>query len=809
MEELRRVIYIIGGQVQGVGFRPFIFREAQCLGLTGSVQNTPEGVRIEVQGTPSALASFSTFSQRLPPLARISSVVQHDADVVTDEGEFKILLSSEGSHRGHAVLVSPDVAPCAHCLADMSDPGNRRFGYAFTNCTDCGPRYTITTSIPYDRPVTSMACFPLCRRCSDEYHSPSDRRFHAQPNACPECGPMLWLERADPPGSDFTSAALAGGALPFRLIRYGVHGAETTGDEAVLLLLRELSKGRIAAVKGLGGFHLVCDARNTDAIQRLRERKHRPHKPLAVMAADIDAAAHLADIGPQGSDARILLGSPCRPIVICPHSSLPRSLSPDTGDIGLMLPSTPLHHLLFHPELCGGDAGDSPDCLVMTSGNPPGTPLCIGNREARRMLDGIADLFLFHDRDIVVRADDSVVFPAWPDKGLPSSGIIRRARGYTPAPSLLPAHDNRKPDQSILGVGAELKSTFCLTRGKEAFVSQHIGDLATAECFGFYEKTFRHFLSLLEVTPQLIVRDLHPDYSSTLFAKQFSEQSHIPLIALQHHVAHICAVMAEHTIAHTVIGIALDGTGYGGDGTLWGGELLLVGPCRWQRIGRFSPILLPGGEAAIRSPWRIAEALCMQHGIIGHAPWHDGRERLRSALHEMIDHGMNCPETSSCGRLFDAVSALGGLCFDITYEGQAAIRLEQAQDANENGYYDLPIAEKNTLLEADVHVLFREAAGDRDRPGIMARRFHRGLAKGLAKWACKASETYQADDVILAGGVFNNRTLLAETMHELSNLGLNPVAPSAFPFGDGAISLGQAYWGDLMLCAGKGAGDIS
>ncbi|MBR4423447.1 MAG: carbamoyltransferase HypF, partial [Mailhella sp.] len=470
-------------------------------------------------------------------------------------------------------------------------------------------------------------------------------------------------------------------------------------------------------------------------------------------------------------------------------------------DIGLMLPSTPLHYLLFHPELCDGNAGDSLDCLVMTSGNPPGIPLCLGNREAKRKLAEIADIFLFHDRDIVVRADDSVIFPAWPDNGLSSSCMVRRARGYTPLPTILPTPVKQKKNQSILGVGAELKNTFCLTRDREAFVSQHIGDLTTGECLSFYERTFSHLLSLLEITPQIVVRDLHPDYSSTFFARNISDQLHIPLIALQHHVAHICAVMAEQKIAHKVIGIALDGTGYGVDGTLWGGELFLVEPCHWQRIGRFSPIFLPGGEAAIQSPWRIAEALCMQTGLHGHAPWHEGRERLVPAIRERIAHGVNCPVSSSCGRLFDAVSALGGLCFDITYEGQAAIRLEQAQDFNEKGCYHMPITQNGPLLEADVQALFSQAVVDRERPRIMARRFHKGLANGLAEWARRASDIYRVNEIVLAGGVFNNRTLLAETTQELSAHGLNPVTPSAFPCGDGAISLGQAFWGDMLLCS--------
>lgn len=795
-----RHIYTVTGQVQGVGFRPFIYREASKLGLTGSVGNTPEGVRIEVQGEEEALALFSSFPERVPPLARIASLTREVAEPLPDENVFHIRTTHSGAHRGHRVLVSPDVAPCDACLADMAEKSNRRFGYAFTNCTNCGPRYTITRSIPYDRPVTSMACFPLCPPCSEEYHNPADRRFHAQPNACPDCGPVLWLEGADVvPGIDQEAPEKQRAMQEERRKRYGLPEHAVMGNAAIPALLAALKKGRIATVKGLGGFHLVCDAGSADAVAELRHRKNRPHKALAVMVADVESARRFAVLS---EDACRRISSPRRPIVICPRrqEALPDILAPDTSSIGLMLPSTPLHHLLFHPEWTGGRKEDALPALVMTSGNPHGAPLCLGNREARERLGGMADLFLFHDRDILVRVDDSVLFPA--DDVHPAL-MVRRARGFVPEPMPLPERPNRNAGDCVFAAGAELKHTFCLTRGGEAFVSQHIGDVSRAESLAFFEETLKHLLALLEVEPRLVVRDLHPDYLSSRLADEFARERGLPELSLQHHVAHVCAVMAEHGRTSPVLGLALDGSGLGDDGTVWGGELLLVRPGSWQRIGRLSPFSLPGGEAAIRSPWRVAEALRYASGLPESCrPWLAGspeRAKLAPMVEEMLKRDVRCLRTSSCGRLFDAVSALAGLCFDITYEGQAAIRLEEAQDFGETEAYRLPVLERNGLLEADAAELFRQAAGDAAQPSRLARRFHKGLACGLAAWARAAADGTGVTDVALCGGVFNNRTLLTELPAELRRLGLTPLLPSRFPSGDGAIALGQALWGDWFL----------
>lgn len=819
-----RHIYIVTGQVQGVGFRPFIYREAARLGLTGFVGNTPEGVRIEVQGEEEALAIFAAFPERVPPLARIASLERRESSPVENEKDFVIHASHGGDHHGHSVLVSPDVAPCDACLADMADPGNRRFGYAFTNCTNCGPRYTITRSIPYDRPVTSMACFPLCPPCEKEYHDPADRRFHAQPNACPDCGPVLWLEGKN----EVLSEALAGATHLRAMLngrneykpmheerrkRYGLPKNAVMGNAAVLVLLAALSRGCIAAVRGLGGFHLVCDARNERAVAELRRRKARPHKALAIMVADIRHARNFAVVS---RDAEEKLLSPRRPIVICPRrtepsedvSPLPPILAPDTASIGLMLPSTPLHHLLFHPEWAGGDKKDALPALVMTSGNPHGAPICLGNREAKTRLADMADLFLFHDRDILVRVDDSVLFPAEDgDASEPAAPtlMVRRARGFVPEPVILPDRPFLSPGDSVFAAGAELKHTFCLTRGNEAFLSQHAGDVSRPENLAFFEETLHHLLGLLEVEPSLVVRDLHPDYLSSRLADDFAGQRGLQTLTLQHHVAHVCAVMAEHRVVAPVLGLALDGSGLGDDDTIWGGELLLVQPGFWQRLGRFSPFPLPGGESAIRSPWRTAQGLWRKAGLSDAAlPWLTGspeREKLAPMMDEMLKHDIRCPKTSSCGRLFDAVSALAGLCFDITYEGQAAIRLEEAQDKREQGAYHLPVLERDGLLEADVTAFFAEAARDRNRPAILARRFHRGLAAGLARWARMAADASGVTTVALCGGVFNNRTLLAELPVELRALGLTPLIPSGIPSGDGGIALGQALWGDWFLGA--------
>lgn len=850
---MKRQGYIIGGQVQGVGFRPFVYRTATREGLTGHVGNTSDGVRIEVQGTPEALAAFDqALTQEAPPLARITALRREDLPLTEGESGFAIALS-EGRH-GHAVLVSPDVATCDQCLADMRDPANRRYRYPFTNCTDCGPRYTITRSIPYDRATTSMSCFPLCEDCAAEYHDPLDRRFHAQPNACPICGPRVWLTD-------------------------GLAPEVAEGQEAVERTAEALHAGKLVAVKGLGGFHLVCDATNPEAVALLRERKRRPHKALAIMVPDLATARRVVLV----SDAEAaVLASPERPIVaLTSRKVLPPAVAPDVDSIGVMLPYTPLHHLLL--EAFAGHAGLP--ALVMTSGNAGGEPISLGNREALSRLRHIADLFLLHNRDILIRADDSVVrveeaekeplltrepLPLSPapslflsqtfdserqteptkterterefsirqnpqlfsqktpssasftltekpglgerekeEKAFPVLHFFRRARGFVPRPLELP-HD---PGRCVLTTGAELKNTLCLTRGGDAFVSQHVGDLKNLETYDFFCAMIEHLSGLLEIKAETVVCDLHPNYLSTGYALE----SGLPVLRLQHHFAHIYGVLAENGHRGPALGLALDGTGYGTDGTIWGGELLFVdpgtaAPDRYgERLGRLTPFPLPGGEAAIREPWRIASGFMSFPEAEGQRErFGDSLEKLlgisekrsvHKAIQEMARH-KTAPLTSSCGRLFDAVSALFGLCPSISYEGQAAIRLESVQDRSATSVPPFPLRERGGLLELDtaaffLHLLKRRQTGV--PVPMLAREFHLGLAQGLAELALAASRRCGTRTVALSGGVLHNSTLARLLPEALARRGLRPLVHRALPPGDGGLSFGQAAWAACIL----------
>lgn len=883
---MRRHGYTIGGQVQGVGFRPFVYRAATRCQLTGHVGNTSDGVRVEVQGTDEALDAFAhALGHELPPLARITSLRREELPLADNETAF-VIAHSEG-HHGHAVLVSPDVATCDNCLADMRDPANRRYRYPFTNCTDCGPRYTITRSIPYDRATTSMSCFPLCPDCAAEYNDPLDRRFHAQPNACPVCGPRVWL----------TAAPEGDPRVPGPELAEGQCAVEETAAA--------LRAGKIVAVKGLGGFHLVCDAASDKAVALLRERKRRPHKSLAIMVPDLETARRVAFV----SDAEAaVLTSPERPIVALEsRGALPSGIAPDVDSIGVMLPYTPLHHLLLEAF-----AGRSPlPALVMTSGNAGGEPISLGNREALARLRHIADLFLLHNRDILIRADDSVIrveaealgrggrtslakgiLPSptsalpplktftcgceekperqkeaasgfsteqnaqcYPQKDIPKtddetapcpsgtpSGIavppseslgkgggegapfsrksslprspfslhfFRRARGFVPRPLELP----RDAGRCVLATGAELKNTLCLTRGKDAFLSQHVGDLKNLETFEFFQNMAEHLSGLLEVRPEAVVCDLHPDYLSTGYALD----SGLPVLRLQHHFAHIYGVLAENKHNAPALGLALDGTGYGTDGTIWGGELLFVDPQAASeeryggRIGRLAPFPLPGGEAAIREPWRIASGFMGFPEAEGTREWFAehmdallgvaGKHAVHAAILELANRG-STPMTSSCGRLFDAVSALLGLCPAITYEGQAAIRLEAHQDISVTTIPPFPVKERGGLLELDTTAFFLHLLELR-RAGVpvpdLARRFHLGLAEGLADLALSGARRCGVRTVALSGGVFHNRTIALLLPEALARRGLVPLTHRSLPPGDGGLSYGQAAWASYIL----------
>lgn len=773
---MERYSYILGGQVQGVGFRPFIFRLAQRLNLTGTVGNTAEGVRVEIQGDPNALLFFDqALNNELPPLARITTQLRTREPIKKEEKTFRIIKSTET--QGNTILVSPDVATCEHCLAEIRDPANRRYGYPFTNCTDCGPRYTITRSLPYDRATTSMSCFPMCPECQKEYDNPTNRRFHAQPNACPLCGPQVWLF------SDRQNAPRA------------------TGMQALEDAAHALAMGSILAVKGLGGFHLVCNATDGPALARLRVRKHRPHKAFAVMVPNVETARQCARFGPQEEH---LLTSIERPIVILSSipGVLPSIIAPDLDSIGVMLPYTPLHHLLL---AAFAKRTDTLPIVVMTSGNAGGLPIELGNRQAIQRLQGIADGFLLHNRDILIRADDSVIRPFPSQEKSASSNcsyqFIRRARGFVPHPLPLPSFLSLPGGKrrSLLATGGELKNTLCLTRNQEAFVSQHIGDLRNLETYAFFEEMIHHLSSLLEITPELVVCDLHPDYLSTNYALG----SGLPVFRLQHHFAHLFGVLGEHKHSEPALGLILDGTGYGTDNTIWGGELLLATPEALTttphepgtRLGRLAPFPLPGGEAAVREPWRLVSgfAAMLNASILQENTFSVSRQ---AAIIEMVQSGKTLM-TSSCGRLFDAVSALFGLCSSITYEGQAAIRLEQAQTKAEVEPLSVSITRRKNLWEIDTETFFLHLA-ERKKSGapipVLARQFHLGLIEGLADLALAGADQTGVRTVAIAGGVLHNQTLFHLLPPALVRRGLRPLLPRYLPPGDGGLSFGQAIW---------------
>jgi hydrogenase maturation protein HypF len=798
--DIRRRL-VVTGQVQGVGFRPFIFRLADELKLAGTVRNGPEGVVIEVQGQPRQVEQFvRRVELEQPPLARILRVTVQDVPAEADAQGFAIKKSTGGA--GHEVLISPDAAICPECQAELLDKTNRRFLYPFINCTNCGPRYTITRGVPYDRPNTSMACFPLCPDCAREYENPRDRRFHAQPNACPVCGPKVWL-------SDRSGMVVA------------------RRDEAMRKLAAILMQGGIAAVKGLGGFHLVCDATNQEAVRELRRRKQRPHKPLAVMVPNLDTARALAEV--SAPEAELLSGRQ-RPIVLLRRvrgAPLAEAVAPDVDFVGVMLPYTPLHMVLFHRfgRLLAQERQNMPAALVMTSGNISDEPICLGNREAISRLADVADIFLCHNRDILIRCDDSVA------RVLPASGVtqfLRRARGYVPAPVFLTG-----TGPSVIGVGPELKCTLTLTKGDQAFVSQHLGDMENIETLGFHHEITEHMQDILEVQPELVVRDQHPNYLTTSVAQDMARKSDMAIAVLQHHFAHAHAVLAENKFLGPALCLALDGTGFGtsqpniavgSNWSIWGGECLLVDSdtLHHERLAHFAEFGLPGGEAAVHEPWRLAQSMLWELDIESSGqegsppwPWLPEYEQASRFLPQILRKRLNCPLTSSCGRLFDAVSAMLGLCQRTTYEGQAAIVLERAQDTSiplrEAAVYHCPLM-KNTggerldadkaPLEMDTYTLFRGLLHDISAGvpvAVMARRFHASLIVGLADMAARLAKKHGVTHVGLSGGVMQNLTFAEELPAELEALGLVPLTHKLLPPNDGCISLGQAAYGQRLL----------
>jgi hydrogenase maturation protein HypF len=818
---IRRQIEV-SGIVQGVGFRPYVYRLATERHLVGTIRNTSSGVTIEVEGPRSAVDDFlSRLPLEAPPLARITGMVSVElacsgdaAPRLPESGQcgstsepgvprFRILASR--GEEAVRTLISPDIATCGDCLREMFDCSDRRYRYPFINCTNCGPRFTITRSIPYDRPRTSMAPFQMCAHCQAEYDDPLNRRFHAQPNACWDCGPKLelWEGSRVIPTADPLAAAIDG-----------------------------LRWGKIVAVKGLGGFHLACDATNPAAVALLRERKRRVGKPFAIMVADLAAARGICDITSGEAEA---LQSNRRPIVLLRRtcgSTISTDVAPGNHYLGVFLPYTPVHHLLLREGRF--------TALVMTSGNLSEEPIAIANHEARARLGGLADCLLLHNRDILLRCDDSVVRvfsangeisrPPRPAKGFDRNGRgpaketkkgfdametepqnggriqqLRRSRGFVPVPVFL-----REEVPSVLAVGGELKNTICLTKGKHAFLSQHIGDLENLESFKFFEEAIAHLRAVLEIDPAIIAYDLHPDYFSSKWALQ---KSGVPLVGVQHHHAHIASCMAENHLAGQVIGFALDGTGYGPDGAIWGGEVLIAGYEQFERVAHFEYVPLPGGAAAIREPWRMAVSYLRHHfgeeflrfnlPFLGQV----GRPELERLL-RMLQRRVNSPWTSSCGRLFDAVAAIAGIRQQVSYEAQAAIELEMAiRDSTRpsrrrlaNSFepefaYPLALIPEASGMLIGTRPMYESLIRDvlNCRPvSEISRKFHNGLVGMFLQIAKNLCDRISLNRVCLSGGTFGNLYLTQHLVAALSSAGFEVFTQNEVPTGDGGLSLGQA-----------------
>jgi hydrogenase maturation protein HypF len=767
MEESSRAVVVrkaidVTGIVQGVGFRPFVYRLAQDCDLTGFIANTPAGVSIEAQGDSESIDRFlERLPAEAPPLAKITSIIPRDSEPQT-ETAFRILSSRLDA--SPTVLISPDVAVCVDCLQEMSNPRDRRFRYPFINCTNCGPRFTIIRDIPYDRARTSMASFRMCAACQAEYDDPANRRFHAQPNACWDCGPQLQLWSGD--------------------------GSHLNIAEPLREAARMLEQDRIVAVKGLGGFHLACSARSGPAVSQLRDRKRRVEKPFAVMLRRMEDVERVCEV----DDAtRKLLHSMQRPIVLLPRKAdcgLAESIAPRNRFLGVFLPYTPLHHLLF--------ASGKFDALVMTSANLSEEPIAIDNDEAVRRLQGIADAYIVHNRDILRRCDDSVV-----RMGAGRAQMLRRSRGFVPVPVPL---EQEAP--SILAVGGELKNTICVTRGSEAFLSQHVGDLENLESYNFFGEAVEHLQRILEVHPQIIAYDLHPDYFSTKWALQ---REGAQLIGVQHHHAHIASCMAENHLDGKVIGIALDGTGYGTDGAVWGGEVIVADYNDFERAAHFEYIPLPGGAAAVHEPWRVALSYLVKHYVKDlnsiDLPFLRGiDERRRNVIQQMIDRQVHSPRTSSCGRLFDAVAALLGIRSTVNYEAQAAIELEMAaHGSSDDGVYPFELTLDNSHWQIGTFPLFQAILADLRRQEAVADiscRFHRGLAAVFVELAEKVREQNQLNRVCLSGGCFQNALLFRLMVDGLRGKSFEVYFHSEVPAGDGGISLGQALVASRRVQAG-------
>ena len=831
----------ITGIVQGVGFRPFVYNLAIEQGLTGWVLNASDGVHTVVEGEDAVVEAFpQAIRDRAPAMAVIENII---AEEIEPEGFRDFEIRASRAEEGAMTLVSPDIATCPECAAELFDPADRRYRYPFINCTNCGPRFTIIGDVPYDRPMTSMRDFPMCPQCAEEYGDPRDRRFHAQPDACFICGPRLYLMpslvAADDPTWLFVpepgwvwSPSVEQSPRPHR-----DRNTESQRSDGIISAAAELLlMGKVLAIKGLGGFHLACDATNPEAVARLRQRKRRWGKPLAIMVRDIETARAYCEVdeveegllagvirpivllrkhatsqdemawrGGGGSAASSAGGegaaerdkrfaAPRAPAENCPSAgppaTPPRALAPGVADnlveIGVMLPYTPLHHLLL--------AAVDGRPLVMTSGNLSDEPIATDNAEALTRLGEIADGLLLHDRAILSRYDDSVVRVV---DGLVEP--VRRSRGYAPFPLPLPF----TTDTDILAAGPEQKNTFTLLKGAYAFVSQHIGDMENAETLESFEATERLYERMFRVSPELVAHDLHPEHLSTKWALGLD----LPKVGVQHHHAHIVSVTAENGVSERVVGIAFDGTGYGEDGHIWGGEVLLADWAGYERFAHLSYVPMPGGAAAIKRPARMALGTLAALGLLDHAGAAPLRSRLEPAeettLLRMIERGVNCPLTSSMGRLFDSVAALIGIADDARYEGEAAILLEAAADPAATGAYTFdvlpadaaPLADGQPPLAIDptpvLSALLNDVAGDIPM-GVISSRFHHAVVECIVRVGKAAAERSGTRYVALGGGVFMNRLVLGAAVRRLREEGLTPLNHVRLPVNDGAVSFGQA-----------------
>jgi len=730
-----------------VGFRPFVHQLANRHGLGGFVGNEPWGVLLEIEGTAPALERFQQeLGASPPPLCSIEQIERHE---LTPLGETVFSIVPSQTRGSGTSSVPPDVGTCEDCLRELNDPRDRRFRYPFINCSHCGPRYTVIRSLPYDRPFTTLSRFSLCPLCASEYDRPGDRRFHAQPIACPACGPQVWLE---------TEGLV-----------------QAKGDDAITQAIALIDQGWIVAIKGIGGFHLACDATNPQAVARLRQRKHRESKPFAIMVKGLDQARHLAAI--SDDQARFLCG-PQKPIVLLKRSStvgdrsggsesypqIAREVAPGTPNLGIMLPYSPLHHLLV---------GDKP--LVMTSGNLSDEPIARDNQEARSRLSHIADAFLMHDRDIQVACDDSVIqvvgsvdYP------------LRRSRGYAPLPVHLP-----HPVPPVLAVGGELKATLCVTMESRAILSQHLGDVTSPETLETLERSASHLLQLFQAKPRAIACDLHPDYLSSQWATQFARKLGVPLIKVPHHEAHAASLLLDYGWRKGRVLVAcFDGTGYGPDGTIWGGEFFLAKDDEFQRVDFLHPVPLPGGQAAIRRPYRMALATLWAHGL----PWTEDLPCVaicpkteRRILLGQLEGKIHCPSTTSAGRWFDAIASLVGIRHTIDYEAQAAIEMEALAEQLDQSYPTEP----RWCLQAIIEDLRRQVP-----VGVIAGRFHNTVADRILETALRFRPL---DAIGLTGGVFQNALLLSRARTLLQNQGFTVLLHHQVPTNDGGLALGQAW----------------